>query len=43
MNHFDLGNLFSFWESVGTANESLEIHDGFRRIYQQGVPGTEPA
>ena len=32
----NLGNLFSLWESVGTANGSLEIHDGFRRIYHHG-------
>jgi len=31
-----LGNLFSLWESVGAANGSLEIHDGFRRIYHHG-------
>jgi GNAT superfamily N-acetyltransferase len=32
----NLANLFSLWESVGTANGTLETHEGFKKIYNQG-------
>ena len=31
----NLSNLFSLWESVGRANEALEDHPGFNRIYHR--------
>jgi len=32
----NLANLFRLWESVGEANGTLEIHRGFRKIYNHG-------
>jgi ribosomal protein S18 acetylase RimI-like enzyme len=36
LRRLSLSNLFSLWESVGKANEALEIHRGFRKIYNHG-------
>ena len=36
LGRLNLSNLFSLWESVGKANGALEIHRGFRRIYNHG-------
>ena len=36
VGRLNLSNLFSLWESVGEANGTLEIHRGFRRIYNHG-------
>jgi GNAT superfamily N-acetyltransferase len=31
-----LANLFSLWESVGRASGTLETHDGFKKVYNDG-------
>jgi GNAT superfamily N-acetyltransferase len=36
LRRLNLSNLFSLWESVGKANEALENHRGFRKIYNHG-------
>lgn len=36
LRRLNLSNLFSLWESVGRANEALEIQRGFKKIYQTG-------
>jgi hypothetical protein len=36
LRRLNLSNLFSLWESVAKANETLEIHRGFRKIYNHG-------
>ena len=36
LGRLNLSNLFSLWESVGQANGTLEMHPGFRRIYNPG-------
>ena len=36
LRRLNLSNLHSLWESVGDANQALEIHPGFKKIYCQG-------
>ena len=36
LRRLSLSNLFSLWESVGKANQALETHQGFTRIYHHG-------